>query len=110
MQDLSDIRRTIRIDKKVTGDEIADALKKFSEQSEGKYIEKLLYDIDGKRTVIIGIQSKYPYECVMVRTGENLADKEIKLEDSYERIGVGSSNELMPEMTYAIGYDDESVT
>jgi len=110
MSDLPDVRRTIRIDKQVTGAKVAEALKQFAEQSGGEYAERLLYDIDGKRTVIIGIQSQYPYKCIMARTGENLANNEIRLEDSYERIGVGSSNELMPEMVYAIGYSDESIT
>lgn len=109
MRELPDIRRTINIFRKITGAEVAEALKEFAEQSGEEYSEKLLYDIDGKKTVMIGIQSQYPYKCIMVRTGENLANHEIKLEDSYDTIGIGSSNEFMPDMVYAIGYGNESI-
>src|SRR3989344_2162077 len=108
MVDLPDIRRTIRIDRKVTGSELVKALQKFIVQINvsgyRKYAEKLLYNIDGIRTLIIGIQAENPRDCVMIRTGENLGNKGIVLEDSYEAIGIGSSLELLPTIVHAIGY------
>ncbi len=110
MSELIDIRRTIKIDKKVTGIELVNALKKVAEQIGLKYSKKLLYELDGKKTLIVGIESLYPHQCVMARTGENLFNNGIRLEDFYKKIGVGSSNELLPKMVYATSIDDCRIT
>jgi len=104
-----DIRRSIRIEGSIKGSRMANALQKLAEEQGNKYLEKLLYDIDGKRTLIIGIQNEFSFNCLMIRTGKNLINKGIILEDSYDIIGVGSSDELQPYMVLSLGYDDRAV-
>jgi len=97
--EIPNIVRTIKLDRKVTGQELSDALLKFAEgNGEARYAETLISDRAGQRTVLMGLQGRnlLPYYCVEVRTGEGLAKNEINLHSSYSTIGIGTSTRFSP--------------
>lgn len=105
-----DIRRTIDVCREVTGEEISEALKEYADQGEFlNYAERIVRDIDGKKTIIMGIESRFSYECMVVYEGEDLDNNEISLSEPYEKIGIGSSEEFLPVMGFSVGFTEESV-
>ena len=99
MRQLLDVRRTVRIDRAVTGSEIVEALKKLAERREydGQYAEQEISDIDGVKNMIVGLHSRCPYKNVMIGTDQDLANSGIRLKDSYAIFGVRSSDELLAQ-------------
>ena len=103
---LLDVRRTIepKFWRKCTatgptGSEIIEAVKKLAEnpEYEGEYAEQEISDIDGVKTMIVGIHSKCPYKNVMIGTEPDLRNIGIRLKDTYSIIGVRSSNEILEQ-------------
>ena len=109
---MTDIRRTIRMQRPVTGRELVQALQqlvaKYNERINCReYVEHTVRDIDGQKTVSIGIASNYPYEDILLCEGQDLGNTELNPNTAYERIGV--RNTSFPGMKYAIGFADTAI-
>lgn len=106
---LPDVRRTIRLEKHFTGQELADALKQFAAEQDRAYREILILDLDGEQSFRIGLSSKSPYKNVELRYGPRLESHDLAKDKPYTRVGVASSNEMIPDTIYAVGYGDKCV-
>jgi hypothetical protein len=89
---LPDVRRTIKTSRPVTGQEIAEALSKYVQfESDDLYTQSIAQDIDGECKYFIGIKSEIPGRNISVAYGESLEDTDIKLNETYSKIGIRSS-------------------
>lgn len=86
-----DIRKIVRVNRTVPAQEIVTALRRIAGVKFNTRYEQKLLNIDGKQEHQIGISSKYSYEDVIIRTGDNLDNTAIDLGGSYSLFGVGST-------------------
>lgn len=89
------ITRTVKIKQPVSGAEIKEALRKVASETNGKYVECLIYDHDGVQTWNLGVVGRDPHEDVNIRTGSKgytgLGCLAVQFDQQYEVVGVGST-------------------
>ena len=105
-----DIQRTVNICHPVTGAQIIDTLKLLVSKTRGGcYREETLRDIDGQHVLEAGIASCYPYENMVIRTGEDLSTKGIELTKTYEKIGIVNTESSWGMFCFAVVYSEQDV-
>ncbi|MBI4016139.1 MAG: hypothetical protein HY363_00425 [Candidatus Aenigmarchaeota archaeon] len=96
-----DVRRTVKLNRIVTGAQIVDALKTVASQR-GKYMEKLLLDDDGIQTYKIGIASSID---VAIKPADGSMG--IILQHPYDTIKVCTDS--WPGIKTCVGYYDHQI-
>jgi|GEM_PF-2363389 hypothetical protein len=85
-----DIRRPVTLKKPVTGNMIAEALKKAALELQSRFVEMDRKNINGEESAMLGLSGSAPDADTVIRTGEDLSETRIFFNRTYETIGVGS--------------------
>lgn len=102
-----DVRMTVRPGCPLTGQNLADAVRRLAEIEDlATYEQRLVRVIDDEAVYRIGISSRLPGASIELRYGPTLEQHDFVMSRVYEgEIGVASSGELMPREILTRGDD-----